>query len=152
MDATFFICSTLSFPDCVKSLAYIWEGIVSPLLSSLPSVSPFHFLLPNCFPSTTSFTAHPLHVAHCPLLSPLILFCDTSSVPLSHMYQKHSKSLLLADVYHGPVEDSSPPSHLGILDTGPSVISTQASKLTSAQEERAGESSENKKLWPRSDM
>ena len=65
------------------------------------AASPFHFLLPNCFPSTTSFTAHPLHVACCPLLSPLlILLCDVSSVPSSHMYQKHPKGLLLAESAH----------------------------------------------------
>ena len=69
--------------------------------SSFPfsgAASPFHFLFPNSFPSTTIFTAHRLHAVFCPLFSPLlILLCDTSSVPSSHTYQKHSKGLLLAE-------------------------------------------------------
>ena len=81
---------------------YLGRNSLSSLKpSSFPfsgTASPFHFLFPNSFPSTTTFTAHCLHAAFCPLLSPLlILLCDTSSVPSSHTYQKHSKGLLLAE-------------------------------------------------------
>lgn len=49
---------------------------------------------------------------------------------------KSKKSLFLADVQHGPVEDLAPPSHLGIQDTAPSVISKHTSKPTLLQRQR----------------